>query len=238
MAKGQLVYSVVNQEQGVTQGLITAKARLAKKNLTIPRLELVSGQMAANLLDNVRNVLTRFPVQDCYGWLDSTVALHWINGEGSYKQFVRNRVKKIKEKSYIKWRHVGTKENPADIGSRGCAGEKIPNEWLNGPLWLSNPSDWPPEISTPATDISKAELKLDQRAVLSCEMDGEAEVMYRILEKHSYWKAMRITAWIARFLFNLRSQPTEWRRGSGSVNHRGNSRTSQLVDKERTVAIR
>ena len=44
------VYAVVNQEQGVTQGLIKAKARLAKKNLTIPRLELVSGQMAANLL--------------------------------------------------------------------------------------------------------------------------------------------------------------------------------------------
>jgi hypothetical protein len=82
------VYAVVHQEQGVTQGLITAKARLAKKNLTIPKLELVSGQMAANLLDNVRNVLTRFPVQDYYGWLDSTVALHWINGEGSYKQFV------------------------------------------------------------------------------------------------------------------------------------------------------
>ena len=207
------VYAVVNQEQGVTQGLITAKARLAKKNLTVPRLEFVSGQMAANLLDNVRNVLTRFPVQDCYGWLDSTIALHWINGEGSYKQFVRNRVKKIKEKSYIKWRHVGTKENPADIGSRGCAGDKIPNEWLNGPLWLSNPSDWPPEIATTATDISKAELKLDQRAVLSCAMDGEAEVMYGVLEKHSYWKAMRITAWIARFLFNLRSHPTERRRG-------------------------
>jgi hypothetical protein len=44
-------------------------------------------------------------------------------------------------------------------------------------------------------------------------VDGEAEVMYGILEKHSYWKAMRITAWIARFLFNLRSQPRELRRG-------------------------
>ena len=145
--------------------------------------------------------------------MDSTVALHWINGEGSYKQFVRNRIKKIKEKSYLKWRHVGTKENPADIGSRGCAGDKIPNKWLNGPLWLSNPSDWPSEIATPATDVSKAELKLDQRAVLSCAMDGEAEVVYGVLEKHSYWKAMSITAWIARFLFNLRTHPTERRRG-------------------------
>lgn len=169
--------------------------------------------MAANQLDNVRNVLKRFPVQDCCGWLDSTVALHWIYGEGSYKQFVRNRVKKIKEKSYIKWRHVGSKENPADIGSRGCTGERVPGEWLNGPTWLSNPSDWPPEIVTSATDESKAELMQEQRAVLTCVMEGEAEVMYGLLEKHSYWKAMRITAWMVRFLFNLRSQPTERRSG-------------------------
>ncbi len=118
------VYAVVHQARGVTQGLVTAKARLAKKELTIPRLELVSGQMAANLLDNVKKVLKRYPVQDCYCWLDSTVALHWINGDGSYKQFVRNRVRQIREKSYIKWRHVGTKENPADIGSRGCSGDQ------------------------------------------------------------------------------------------------------------------
>ena len=34
------VYAVVRQAKGVTQGLVTAKARLAKKELTIPRLEL------------------------------------------------------------------------------------------------------------------------------------------------------------------------------------------------------
>ena len=93
------VYAVVHQ----AQGLVTAKARLVKKELTVPRLELVLGQMAANLLDNVKKVLKRYPVQDCYCWLDSTVALHWINGDGSYKQFVRNRVRQIREKSYIKW---------------------------------------------------------------------------------------------------------------------------------------
>ena len=44
-------------------------------------------------------------------------------------------------------------------------------------------------------------------------MDGEAEVMYGVLEKHSNWKAIGITAWLARFLFNLRSHPLERRRG-------------------------
>ena len=53
-----------------TQGLLTSKVRVAKKNLTIPRLELVSGHMVANMLDNTRNVLKRYPVTSCHGWLD------------------------------------------------------------------------------------------------------------------------------------------------------------------------
>ena len=60
-----------------------------------------------------------FPVSDVYGWLDSTTALHRLKGGGEYKQFIRNRVKKILEKAYIQWRYVNTKENPADLGSRG-----------------------------------------------------------------------------------------------------------------------
>ena len=100
------VYAVVRQARGVTQGLVTAKARLAKKELTMPKLELVAGLMAAKLLHNVKRVLKRFPVEECYGWLYSTVALYWINGSGNYKQFDRNRVKQIKEKSYIKWKKI------------------------------------------------------------------------------------------------------------------------------------
>ena len=43
------VYRVVKQSLGVTQGLLAAKSRLAKKGLTIPQLELVQDHMAANL---------------------------------------------------------------------------------------------------------------------------------------------------------------------------------------------
>ena len=54
------VYAKVIQALGVTQGLIAAKSRLAKKSLTIPRLELVSGHMAVNLSTNVRAALEGF----------------------------------------------------------------------------------------------------------------------------------------------------------------------------------
>jgi hypothetical protein len=76
--------------------------------------------MAVNLVTNVQEALEGFPVANSYCWLDSTVALHWIRGEGNYKQFVQNRVNKIQQKD-VEWRYVPTHENPADFGSRGDA---------------------------------------------------------------------------------------------------------------------
>ena len=77
------VYAVVKQASGVSQGLVTAKSRLAKQNLTIPRLELVSGHMAVTLITNVHQALeglTLATKDHC--WLDSSVALHWIADKG------------------------------------------------------------------------------------------------------------------------------------------------------------
>ena len=52
---GTAVYSIVRQQDGTMQTLVAAKSRLAKRGLTIPRLELVSAHMATNLVTNVRN---------------------------------------------------------------------------------------------------------------------------------------------------------------------------------------
>ena len=110
---------MVRQASGTTQELVTAKARLSKQGLTIPRLELVAGHMAINLVNNVRHALTGFPVASVHCWLDSAVALHWIRGGGEYRQFVANRVRKIRACEVNEWRHVPTDENPADLGGRG-----------------------------------------------------------------------------------------------------------------------
>jgi hypothetical protein len=82
------VYAVVFQPSAVNQGLVAAKARLAKQGLTIPRLELVSGHMAVNLISNVKTALEGFNVCQQHCWLDSSVALHWIAGNGNYKHAV------------------------------------------------------------------------------------------------------------------------------------------------------
>ena len=109
-------FTVVSQPSGVTQGIVAAKARLAKQGLTIPRLELVACHMATNMAANAREALEGYPVDQVYCWSDSTPALHWIRREGEYKRFVHNRVRKIRDKNWITWRYVPTKENPADLG--------------------------------------------------------------------------------------------------------------------------
>ena len=75
--------------------------------------------MACNLIPSVKSALKNQNVTTSVtGWTDSTVVLYWLNGQGSYNQFVRNRVNKILERDNINWQYVPTRENPADLGSR------------------------------------------------------------------------------------------------------------------------
>ena len=102
----------------------------------IPRLELVAAHMGANLVSNVEKASITVIWSKTHCWSDSTAALHWINGSGDYRQFVSNRVAKIRGHDRVQWHYVPTKENPADIGSRGgsTVNDKL---WTNSPEWLS-----------------------------------------------------------------------------------------------------
>ena len=66
-----VVYAVTRRTSGGNQGLVVAKSRLAKKGLTIPRLELVAGHMSTNLVHNVKESLQGFPIRNVYSWLDT-----------------------------------------------------------------------------------------------------------------------------------------------------------------------
>ena len=96
----------------VYSSLLAAKACLAKKGLTTPRLELISAHMAANLVDNVTSALEGYLGGLCsvYGWTDSTEVLYWTAEKGSYKQFVSNRVAQINATAYVKGRYTGTEQ--------------------------------------------------------------------------------------------------------------------------------
>ena len=110
-----------------------------KQPLTIPRLELTSAVVAAEMANSIANDLD-FEIQNIWFWTDSVSVLQFINSRsGRFKTFVANRVNKIHLLSKpSQWRHVPTSENPADIAFRGLMPDKFTkaNLWFKGPDYL------------------------------------------------------------------------------------------------------
>ena len=82
--------------------------------------------MTYDLISNVKSVLKNQNVRSVTGWTDTTVVLYWLNRQGGYNQFVRNRVNKILERDDINWQYVSMRDNPVDLGSRRSLLNKIP----------------------------------------------------------------------------------------------------------------
>ena len=106
-------------------------------------MELISGQMAANLARNLANALKRLPILSIIVWMDSLVALHWMSSPGkAWKVFVANSVRKIAEITEevgIQWKYVPSEENVADAGSRGATLNQMESkDWYSRPEWLLN----------------------------------------------------------------------------------------------------
>ena len=159
--------------------------------------------MAVNLFTNVRDALDGLPVHNTHCWLDSSVALYWIRGQGEYKQFVSNCVQKINSHQGEMWRHVPTADNAASLRShRGQM--KGADLWWHGPEWLATTKPWPADILNEHSDMGQAETKL-VRDVLVVAVNEENEIK-DVLQKFSMQKAVRVHAWIQRFAHNsLRS---------------------------------
>ena len=65
------VYTIVKQKHRSNHGLLVCKRRLSKKDLSVPRLELVATNVNANNLENTRAALHRYQIKSCYGWSGS-----------------------------------------------------------------------------------------------------------------------------------------------------------------------
>ena len=122
-------------------------------------------------------------------WLDSSVALHWICRNGEYRQFVANRMKKIKEHEIDEWRHVSTDQNPVDLGSRGGSVTDA-DLWWNGPKWLQDRNTWPPNPMTTASEVTEAESKIIREVLAAVTVDQKQEEFDQQLKGHDLRKSL------------------------------------------------
>eukprot|EP00794_Sanderia_malayensis_P005871 gene5871-6564_t len=206
MACSAVTVAVIEQSTGIIKGLLTSKSRITKRNTSIARLELVGGQMAANMAKNIYKALESWPITSVNVWMDSMVALFWISNPGkSWKVFVANRVRKISEiteKLGVKWRYCPSNLNIADLGSRGANINKLcKGEWFDGPSWILDESEWPCQPEFKRNSVVNTESKPIKEIMLHVTETEKSE-WDLLLERKSYWTTIRTTAWVLRFTGN------------------------------------
>ena len=80
-------------------------------------------------------------------------------------------------------------ENPADLGSRG--GNCVESElWRNGPQWLSDPCQWPPNIILEPSPESSAEAKVVRSVFTMTASTRNLDELDEILQAHSLHKTL------------------------------------------------
>ncbi|XP_065668049.1 uncharacterized protein LOC136088288 [Hydra vulgaris] len=201
------IYIAVSHRYSKTSNLLVAKARIAPRDLSIPRLELVAAHTLSKLMNHVRKTLNKYNIIEVYHWVDSTAVLYWLKERGSWSQFVRNRVQQILLNAEVKWLYVPTKENPSDLGTRGVSPEKLTSLWFNGPIWLKHKENWPiqPEIFETPNALCET-IHLRENVSMATEEIKGLHIFKEILSKHKYWKIIRISSFIKKFIYNCRNE--------------------------------
>lgn len=114
------------------------------KTPTLPFAELKAAVMLAETVKELEEVYSGLKGTRLY--TDSHIVIDWLNMSRRYKnKSVEERIKKIKRVCGYEaslWKHVKSKENPADLTTRGL----FPNELIrNWEFWIKGPDflkDW------------------------------------------------------------------------------------------------
>lgn len=204
-AYGAIVFLVQNSQVS----FVIAKARVAPlKSLTIPRLELMAALVATRL---THFVLKAIPSDTVHMWSDSQIVLHWLNSQKPLPVFVRHRTAEIQSLlPQANWSYCPTSENPADLLSRGTTTEMLMSSplWNYGPAWLTNPSQWPSFQLPPLPPLVLAAAVATE--FVPAEQPPPNLGLHCIISVDRYSsfnKLLSVSAYVIRFLHNLKVQP-------------------------------
>ncbi len=127
------------------------------------------------------------------------------------KQFVAHRVNEMLRITRKEdWAHVAGAENPADLGSRGVSAAHLRDSrlWWQGPPWLREGENAWPKFS-PIQDTEEVGEERKKSASVMLVNEREVEAISKVVDLSKYGtlaKLLRVTAYVLRFVQNLKSK--------------------------------
>ena len=220
----ELPVNTFSESQPVTKRTVLSHlGSMSKRNISIPRLELVGGHMAANMTKNLCSALRGWPIKSTTIWMDSMVALYWKTNPGRpWKVFVSNRVRKMAETTNdvnIDWKYCPTSMNLADQGSRGADIKKMEKgDWFTGPDWLLEEREWPMQPKLKCSKGTDEECKPSQtNANLLFSQELVPDEWDALLDRSTYWRTLRVTVWALRFIGNCQARRKTLKKITGQL---------------------
>lgn len=208
-AYGACVYvRTVGTDGSICVRLIASKNKISPKNpTTIPRLELCGALLGTRLCSKVLSSLT-VSFNQVYYWSDSTIVLGWLRKSPSQlKQFVGNRVGEIQDTTQVEmWSYVPSKENPADLVSRGVKADAICTSklWWTGPTFLHHKEiKFPTNLNLHSTDLPEISLHNLTNTT------NENLILKQIHKSSNYKKIFRTIAYVSRFIHNCKNKQSK-----------------------------
>ena len=208
-----VIYLRVITRSEASVKLLCSKSKVSPmKNLTIPRLELLSCVLLSKLINSSINALKDELVIDrIYCWSDSEISLHWIkNVKKEWKLWVNNRVMKIRSLTKPDyWKYINSKDNPADLATREILPKVIVNNklWWSGPHFLASLSteDWPRDkFLENANEEEKVNCNKVHNLLSSSESCVNISSIIDIEKFSSMKKLLMVTKYVLLFINNLK----------------------------------
>ena len=199
---GQVSYLCLIDTCGrISCRLLVSKSRVAPlKYTSIPRLELTAATISVKMSVMLKKEIQMKITKERF-WTDSQMVLGYLrNQKKKFKIFVANRVQMIKNNSNINdWCYVPSKENPADIASRGGDASKLEqlSFWQDGPAFLKKPEkNWVQENSDDF-EINDEDPEVKAAKVQAISVEDKNDVITKLVMKMSNWNRLRrVLAWV------------------------------------------
>ena len=201
-----------------------SKSRIVplNKSITIPRLGLLGNFILLNLIRSVYDsVSEEIVIEELICWADSFISLSWIRAVNQeFKLFVQNRVIKIRESVKPSlWNYCNTKENPADKITRFRPHDLSSNSlWWEGPFFLKDINEETLctkenlEIETQKNDaefISEFGRAIINKSTTLVSISKEVFSIGNVINIEHFSdliKLFRLSAWVLRFVINLKKK--------------------------------